>query len=169
MSLSRSQLVLLRLTLCVGALLPAAMSAQATLTPDEAAIRAAREAQNQAIAAGQFDSVASFWVRDVAVVAGLGVALQGRDLLRAAFAADSGIIYERSPSTVTVGSHWSLGWEEGTWTGRRGAAPAPPLIAGRYSAQWVKVNGRWLIRSELFVALTCSGQACRWPAAHPPS
>jgi hypothetical protein len=34
------------------------------------------------------------------------------------------------------------------------------VIGGRYSAQWVKRDGRWLIRSEVFVALTCAGAGC---------
>ena len=164
MSRFRWRRILPWLALCVVTLHVSPLSAQ---DADELAIRSAREAQNQAIAAGQFDSVASFWVRDIAITAGLGATLQGRDLLRAAFASDSGIIYERVPTSVTVSTQWRLGWEEGTWTGRRSAAPAPPLIAGRYSAQWVNLNGRWLIRSELFVALSCSGMGCRWPQARP--
>jgi ketosteroid isomerase-like protein len=137
--------------------------------PDEAGVRAARQAQNRAIAKAQWDSVASFWVRDVAVVAGLGVTFQGRDAYRAAFRADSGMVYERTPTRIQVSSQWPLAWEEGSWTGRPGFKPSPPLVSGRYSAQWVKVNGRWLIRSELFVALTCTGQACRWQMAQPSS
>jgi hypothetical protein len=34
------------------------------------------------------------------------------------------------------------------------------VIGGRYSVQWVKRDGRWLIRSEVFVALTCAGTGC---------
>lgn len=134
---------------------------------DEAAIRAAREAQNRAIARGQWDSVASLWVRDVAVVAGLGAACQGQEAYRAALAADGTMSFERTPSTIEVSAQWPLAWEEGTWTGRRQLQPTLPLIAGRYSAQWVKVKDRWLIRSELFVALTCAGEACRWQMIPP--
>jgi len=36
------------------------------------------------------------------------------------------------------------------------------VIGGRYAAQWHRISGRWLIRSEVFVALTCSGDPCRW-------
>lgn len=142
----------------------ASLGAQAS-APEEAAIRKARSAQNLAIAAGNFDSVATFWVQDVAIVAGLGVTLQGRPVLRAAFAADSGVVYERTTAKVEVSAHWPIAWEEGSWTGRVGRGTSPPLVAGRYSAQWIKLNGRWLIRSEQFVALRCSAQACRWPVA----
>ena len=134
---------------------------------DGAVIRATREAQNRAIAAGDWDSVARVWVRDVVVVSGLGVTFQGREAYRAAFAADTGMRFERTPGSIQVSSQWPIAWEDGTWTGWRGQEQAPPLVSGRYSAQWVKVGGRWLIRSELFVALTCSGEACRWQAAAP--
>jgi hypothetical protein len=36
----------------------------------------------------------------------------------------------------------------------------PVVIGGRYSAQWVKRGDRWLIRAEVFVALTCSEVGC---------
>lgn len=146
-------------------LLPVTLSAQSLGAGDEAAIRTARRAQNQAIATGQLDSASTFWVRDIAIIAGLGVALQGRDVLRAAFAADSGVIYERSTTKVELSANWPIAWEEGTWTGRIARSTTPPLVTGRYSAQWRKVNGRWLIRAEQFVALTCTAQACRWPLA----
>lgn len=135
----------------------------AQASPDATAIRSARLAQNRAIGAGALDSVATFWVPDIAVVAGLGVTFQGKDAYKAAFAADSGMIYERIPEHVQDSPHWPIAWEQGTWSGRRkGTAPA---ISGTYAAQWVKIDGRWLIRSELFVALNCSGPACRWPVA----
>ena len=36
----------------------------------------------------------------------------------------------------------------------------PVVIGGRFSAQWVKRDGKWLIRSEVFVALSCAGVGC---------
>jgi hypothetical protein len=35
-----------------------------------------------------------------------------------------------------------------------------PLAGCRYSAQWVKRGDQWLIRSEVFVALTCTSGGC---------
>ena len=156
---------LLTLAAWAAFLLPVAALAQAPNNPDAAAIRAARRAQNSAIAARQLDSVATFWMPDIAIVAGLGVAIQGRERLRAAFAEDSGVIYERVPTTVEISERWPIAWEEGTWTGHLEGQSTPPLISGRYAAQWRKVNGRWLIRSEQFVALTCTNYACRWSVA----
>jgi ketosteroid isomerase-like protein len=139
-------------------------SAPAPTAGNTAAIRAARAAQNAAIATHDLDSVAQFWTEDVVVSAGLGRVIRGRADYQQAFRQDSGMVYERTPDHVELSAEWPLAFETGHWTGRRGAQGAP-LIGGRYSAQWVRQAGRWLIRSELFVALTCAGEACRWPIA----
>jgi hypothetical protein len=59
-----------------------------------------------------------------------------------------------------VSPRWPLAFETGTWEGHLGTMAGPTVVGGRYSAQWVKRGGRWLIRSEVFVALTCAGVGC---------
>ena len=127
------------------------------------AIRAARTAQNQAIAAGDLDRVASFWTEDVTVRRALGQPLAGRDggaagARAAAAGAASGL------SASDDGRRGEPDMAARLRDRRVGRTPArprgPPVIGGRYSAQWVKRGGRWLIRSEVFVALTCSGVGC---------
>ena len=129
---------------------------------DDAAIRAARVDQNAAIASHDYDRVASYWTEDVVITAGRGSVLIGRSVYRAAFMSDSGIIYQRETTAIDLSTAWPLAWEEGTWTASSSSGGAP-LLSGRYSAQWTKASGHWLIRSELFVVLTCSGAMC--PAA----
>lgn len=118
---------------------------------DASVIRAARLAQNAPIRAGEIDRAASYWTLDVLVLAGLGARVRGIDTLKAAFAADGRIVYERLPT--------------GTWTGKDRTAADSTLITGRYSAQWVLSEAGWKIRSELFVADRCYREACRWPLA----
>ena len=129
-------------------------------------IRAARLAQNLALASHQMDSAATFWDPDVVITAGRGTVLRGRQSYRDAFASDSGVVYQRRPDKIETAAAWPLAWEAGTWTGRRGMR-GPVLIHGRYAAQWRRVGDRWLIRSEVFVALGCAGEACAWPVASP--
>ena len=153
-----------------GSLVARPAASRAKSKPDEvAAVRAARLAQNAAIATGDLARVASFWTADVSIRAGLGRALSGRDAYLAAFVADSDMRYRRIPTEITVSTHWPLAYESGTWTGylAHSRASGAPLLRGRYSAQWVKSGSRWLIRSEVFVALDCAGPACDWPAAVP--
>jgi ketosteroid isomerase-like protein len=131
---------------------------------DQAAIRAARAAQNRAIAAGDLDRVASFWTEDVSVRSALGQPLTGREAARQALvpppAPATHLIYQRLTKDVEVSPKWPLAFETGTWEGRLGTIAGPVVIGGRYSAQWVKRGDRWLIRSEVFVALSCSGVGC---------
>jgi hypothetical protein len=61
---------------------------------------------------------------------------------------------------VIVSAARPLAYEEGTWVGHLDRADGPALIGGRYAAQWVKRGGRWLIRGEVYVALTCAGAGC---------
>jgi ketosteroid isomerase-like protein len=131
-----------------------------------AEVRSARLAQNAVLATHQMDSAASFWANDVVITAGLGRVLRGKDTYRQAFAADSGMVYVRTPVNIEIASPWQSAWEQGRWVGRQGPR-GPVVIHGRYAAQWHRVGNRWLIRSEIFVALGCSGAACRWPLVSP--
>jgi ketosteroid isomerase-like protein len=130
---------------------------------EEAAIRIARTAQNRAIATGDLDRVASFWTDDVTVRRALGAPLDGKQAARQALVAPSAgthLVYQRLTKDVEVSGHWPLAFETGVWEGHQATATGPVVIGGRYSAQWVKRNGQWLIRSEVFVALTCHGVGC---------
>ncbi len=139
---------------------------------DVRAVRAARAAENAAIAAGDLDAVTAFWTEDVTVRRALGSPLAGRAAARAAFEPPAGalptgaattpprIVYQRIPNEVEVSTQWPLAFETGVWEGREGTANGPVIIGGKFSAQWVKRDGRWLIRSEVFVALTCAGAGC---------
>jgi ketosteroid isomerase-like protein len=135
---------------------------------EEAAIREARIAQNRAIAAGDLDAVATFWTEDVTIRRGLGQPISGRVAYRRLFdnsgGRDSALVYQRETTDIDVSPHWGLAFESGTWAGHLGAAGGPAVIRGRYSAQWVERGGRWLIRSEVFVALTCAGVGCSYAA-----
>ena len=141
-----------------------ARDARATQAADRAALRNARLAQNRAIAAGDLDRVASFWTDDVTVRRALGQPLSGRAAARQALeppaTPGSRVVYQCNATAFDVSPHWPLAFETGTWQGHSGTVSGPAVIGGRYSAQWVKRDGKWLIRSEVFVALTCAGAGC---------
>jgi ketosteroid isomerase-like protein len=131
-------------------------------------IKTARAAQNRAIANRDFEAASLLWTEDVTMRRALGQAVMGRseyrDMLSSAASGQDPIIYQRTAVTVDVSDRWPLAYEEGRWSGHSGNADGPSVIAGRYAAQWVKRDGRWLIRSEVFVALTCEGAGCRYEA-----
>jgi len=132
------------------------------------AVRGARLAQNRAIAAGELDRAAEYWTDDVTVRRGLGQPVTSRAayrrLLEPSGPADSVVVYVRDPERVDVSDRWPLAYESGRWAGHLGRATGPVVIDGRYAAQWVRRDGRWLIRSEVFVALGCAGVGCAYAA-----
>ena len=135
---------------------------------DELEIRTARATQTKAMADRDLDAVATFWSEDVTMRRALGHAVNGRSeyrsMLRSAGSERNPIIYQRAAVTVEVSRRWPLAYEEGQWSGHIGDVDRPAAMAGRYAAQWVKRDGRWLIRSEVFVALTCDGDGCSYEA-----
>jgi ketosteroid isomerase-like protein len=135
---------------------------------EAAAIQFARAQQDAAIAARDIERVTALWTDDVSVRRGLGQLFTGRAayrrLVESEASSDTRVVYQREPSDIVVSSSWPLGFETGTWTGHLDSGVGPVVIAGRYSAQWVKRDGRWLIRAEVFVALMCMGVGCGWTA-----
>lgn len=144
-------------------------SSGAVLSAEEQEIRTARATQNRAIAANDLNAVSEFWTEDVEIRRGLGQLIVGRQAYRSLFVAthspDSTLVYVREPSHVDVSPTWPLAFETGVWAGHLGRANGPSVIRGKYSAQWVKRAGHWLIRGEVFVALSCSGVGCTYVAA----
>jgi len=138
-------------------------SGDATIAQRE--LRAARIAQNAAIAAGDLDRAAAFWTDDVTVRRALGQPLSGRAEARRALEPPSPpaprIVYQRLTRDVDVSAQWPLAFETGTWEGHLQSATGATVVGGRFSAQWVRRGTQWLIRSEVFVALTCSGIGCQ--------
>jgi len=131
---------------------------------EEISIRAARHAQNRAIASADIDTAAKFWTADVTIRRALGQSVTGineaRKILEPGPNQLQTIVYQRSSTSVEASPHWHLAFEEGHWTGHLDDVNSIAILAGRYAAQWVKRGDLWLIRSEVFVALTCTGLGC---------
>jgi ketosteroid isomerase-like protein len=162
----------MRLSVVALLLIALPLGAQKPRVDDAQAVRTARAAQNRAIAALDTAVIASYWTGDVEIRRGLGVLVTGRENYKklfvndpAAIARGEELIYQRTPANVVVSKQWPLAYEEGTWVGHLGKADGPAMIGGRYAAQWVKRDGRWLIRGEVYVALTCSDAGCTSKAA----
>lgn len=136
---------------------------------DGSAIEQARLRQNAAIVRGDLDEIAAYWTDDVTICRGLGTQLAGKSAYLGLFAADvksaAAIVYQRRTTSIEVSSVWPLAFETGQWEGHLGSEQGPAVIGGRYSAQWVKRGDRWLIRSEVFVALEGSGSGLQMKAA----
>ncbi len=135
---------------------------------DQSAIRAARLAQNAAIVRRDLDAIASFWTDNVTICRGLGLQVAGKAAYLELFRGDdpvNGLVYERIPGDISVSADWPLAFETGQWVGRRGGRTGPVILSGRYSAQWVKRDGHWLIRGEVYVALEAFAEGKQLKAA----
>ena len=134
---------------------------------DEATIKESRRLQTQALARNDLDTVVKYWDPAITNRRALGHPVDGaaaaRKLLEPAAAPNPAttIVYQREATSVTVSPNWPLAYEEGRWSGHVGSADAKPILAGKYAAQWVKRNGAWLIRSEIFVAIECADAGCK--------
>lgn len=155
------------LCLAAGWTLALPLLAQTSATAaDEQAIRDARKTQTQALARNDLDTVVKYWDPAITIRRALGHPVDGaaaaRKLLEPANPAPSTtIVYQRESTTVNVSPNWPLAYEEGRWSGHAGSADSKPILSGKYAAQWVKRNGQWLIRSEVFVALDCADAGCK--------
>jgi ketosteroid isomerase-like protein len=141
------------------------MSTIAVASPasDKDAIRKARLDQNAAIVRHDIEAIASFWTDDVTICRALGAQNSGKAAYRKLFEDDDPrskdtVLYQRHPSGIEVAAGYRLAFETGVFEGRRGGVGGPVVLRGRYSAQWVQRGERWLIRSELYVALSGSDQ-----------
>lgn len=162
----------MQLRTCLGVLAvmtilatPPGVGAQSGPGSEEALIRAARAASNRAIA--DHDVAGALAMLDDGFHAAIssGAFRTSREEMGRAFAerfdAFSDAVYVRTPVTIEVATNGAIASETGEWVGSWTTAEGPFRTGGRYAAHWRKgADGRWLIRSELFVPLFCEGPGC---------
>jgi ketosteroid isomerase-like protein len=141
-------------------LLTAAVAA-AQSPSDESAIRNSRAASNAAIAKHDVGGIAGFWMEDIHITTSTSAHATGRgpnqERMSQQFQRRADTVYVRKPSTIDVFGEWAVASERGEWIGRWTEPDGKVEIGGTYLAQWRKINGRWLIQSELYVPTRCKG------------
>ena len=75
------------------------------------------------------------------------------------FARRPDTIYVRTPIAIDVNAAWAVAAERGEWIGRWTEPDGAMEIGGAYLVQWRKIDGRWLIQSELYVPTRCRGSS----------
>lgn len=136
------------LLLCLSTLPGAAQS-------DREQILVLRRASNSALKAFAHEQFLSYMTDDLQLTTGSGTLLQGKSALRAYLSQAVGhrVYFVRTSTEVEVNAARGLAWEMGTWKSFTPGAEDQAVSGGKYSAQWTKSSGVWLIRSELFVTL----------------
>ena len=128
---------------------------------DAQMIRDARARSNAAIAKHDPSGIAQVWMDDVHVTSSTSAQTAGRaanqDRMAQQFARRADTIYVRTPATIDVYAAWAVASERGEWTGRWTEPDGALEIGGTYLVQWRKIDGRWLIQSELYVPTHCKG------------
>ncbi|WP_373520085.1 nuclear transport factor 2 family protein [Aquiflexum sp.] len=117
-------------------------------------ILAQREASNQALRVFDEDLNATFSTENALITTGAGTLISVKKELMKYIQKSTGprMYWIRTPDEVLVNPKTMLAWETGTWKGYvEGSDEA--VVGGKYSAQWTKKSGTWLIQSQLFVAL----------------
>lgn len=84
-----------------------------------------------------------------------GALIQGKENLREYINQANGpkMFWVRTPIEIDVNARSGLAWESGMWKGYTLDSGQKSVTGGKYSAQWIKVNGDWKINSQLFVKL----------------
>lgn len=121
---------------------------------DKQEILSQRKASNEALRNFNNELNATFSTEDSFITTGAGTLIAGKDELKQylAFLIGEKMYWIRTPDEVLVNSKTNLAWETGTWKGYYENSEEP-VVGGKYSAQWTKASGNWLIRSQLFVTL----------------
>jgi hypothetical protein len=113
-----------------------------------------RQASNHALRVFDEALNATFSTPDAFITTGAGTLIAGNAALDSYIKSQKGskMYWIRTPDEVIVNPKTKLAWEMGTWKGYYENSDKP-VAGGKYSAQWTKASGTWLIHSQLFVTL----------------
>ena len=119
---------------------------------DIAIIRSYRNSSNQAIAKHDVNGISQFWLDDFIQVIGRGTYESGKKNIiaswQALFNSNQQVVYVRIPEKIIVSDNDTMAWENGKWTGSHTYSKG-----GNYAAMWIKRNGIWMLKAELYVSL----------------
>jgi ketosteroid isomerase-like protein len=119
---------------------------------DVATIKSNRAASNEAITKHDVNGISKFWMDDFVQVIGRGTYETGKENIaaswKALFNSSPQISYVRNPEEIIISDNDTLAWERGKWIGIHSYSKG-----GNYAAMWIKRNGNWMLKAELFVSL----------------
>jgi ketosteroid isomerase-like protein len=122
---------------------------------DQDEILRLRHAYNAALKNYDVELTLSFMTDGILSTISSGTLIQGKANLREYIRSrsDAKMYWVRTPKEIEVNAQTGLAWETGTWKGYTPESGRKSVTGGKYSAQWIKVNGVWKVNSELFVKL----------------
>lgn len=160
----RALMLSIALALSGGATSDAVMSdsVPSRVSEDVASIRAARTDLNAALVSKDVATLSKYWLREAQSVFAGGEVKVGRSEILARYTAifqgGNFISGLRTPERIEVATGGLLeAAESGHWEWRMRQSGQELFYRGRYLAMWRKVDGRWLLCSDLYVTTACSG------------
>jgi len=113
-----------------------------------------RAASNAALKTFDEELNNTYMTDDVLITTGAGTLISGKKELNKYIKNAKGprMYWIRTAGEIIVNSKTNLAWETGTWKGFYEDSDEA-VVGGKYSAQWTKKSGTWLIQSQLFVTL----------------
>ena len=131
--------------------------AQVNKNKDVQLIKVARQASNNAMAKIDMDALSTHFMDNIIVISGNGASMMGKDTvaakLKKQLEQSTDINFSLNPVSILIGDKGDLAFETGKWVGAKKVIPKEKIISGNYSAMWMKREGIWKLRSELFVSL----------------
>jgi ketosteroid isomerase-like protein len=130
---------------------------------DEVAIRNERVVLNDALRTRHVKAFANLWLEDVRITGYSGSLIVGREKSIAGFsklfAGSDFVSGLRTPEKIDVATGGPLeAAESGVFEWQVRKSDEIVVSRGRYLIMWKKVDGRWKIRSELYVRTSCVGR-----------
>jgi hypothetical protein len=133
------------------------LDAQDLNLSNEGLIRDVRTQSNLAFKKHKLEDIIKNLTEDINISASNGEIISGKttfaNILNEAFKNSPDLYFVRNTSKVVINTMKDGAWEEGTWIALRHETSDWQSYGGNYSASWVKVDGVWKIKSELFVKL----------------
>lgn len=130
-------------------------------TDDEKWIHEARALSNQAIANHDTLHIGDSWMDNFFLLTSTNQQVVGKEenikSFTDHFKGRPDVVYVRTPDQVQVFDAWGMASEYGKWEGHWTDNETKIDIGGTYYAKWHKVNGKWLIRAEIFTPTHCTG------------
>lgn len=147
--------------ICLNLLLISFCIACTSNTSDEKIIVGQRMTFNAAIARQDLSKMEEYCADDIIVVTSRNTKFLNREQyaggLQQEFNSKDDLIYVRTPESIKVFPAWEMAAESGLWVGKWKVNDESTDIKGTYYAKWKKSNGQWLITTEVFTPLKCTG------------
>jgi ketosteroid isomerase-like protein len=138
------------------------VSQQQATRGDVEEIRRARSDLNEALAERSIARYARYWTKDAVVMwagGGLRIGLHDNAIRMARTFEDPHFSGKRTSENIEIDNGSPLyASESGIWVWSAGLKTGGVgTYRGRYLIMWLKTDGQWKIRSELYVETHCSG------------